>query len=627
MTPPPASPLILADIAGEFGGLGGHFTTLDWAVVFGYLIITTLVGGLLAGKQQNIKDFFLAGRKLPWPAVAGSVIATEISAITFVSVPFVVFQPGGNFTYLQLGLIGALLARLVVGYVLVPAYYKREIYSPYDYMGNQLGPGVRNMTTALFSLGGMLAQSARVYLTAIILALVLHEPLSSLEVAVGIPPLVAAIAIIGIVSIGWTLMGGMATVIWTDVLLFFVFLIGGIAALVTIAGHVPGGMAEVFTLGKEAGKFELWDFDFSPTAQFTIWTAAVAATWGNVGAYGTDQLMTQRLFCCRNEADARKAIIASWAGIAITALVLLVGAGLFAYYTHFPLQGEALAAYEESGDRIFPIFILTVIPSGVTGLIIAGIFAAAISSLDSILAALSQTSMSAFYLPWRQKRLERLQHEAPGDAPPSGEDRRTVLVSRMIVIFWGAVLCLMAYVSHLAAAHYEHLLGLALSMAGYVGGGLMAGFFLALFAEKLNINGRGFLWSAPLGVLAVLSVAWFQPWAYWTVGLGATLLLVSWIWSTRQLPADRQRLYYPKTLYLILGLVIILLLKFWGYVPGELDPDTGAVTKNRIAWPWYAPIGSTITFIFGYLLAGPRDGTDTLKPGKTEDKKADALHT
>jgi solute:Na+ symporter, SSS family len=605
-------PLVLAD-----GALSGHFTYLDWLVVFGYLVFTTLLGGLLAGKQQNIKDFFLAGRKLPWYAVAGSVIATEISAITFVSVPFVIFQPGGNFTYLQLGLIGALLARIIVGYVLVPAYYKREIYSPYDYMGNQLGPKVRSMTTALFSLGGMLAQSARVYLTAIILALILHEPLSSLEAVTGIPPLVSAIIIICAVAIGWTLMGGMATVIWTDVILFFVFLIGGVAALITIANHVPGGFAEVMSLGIEAGKFQLWDFNPSPTLQFTIWTAAIAATWGGVGAYGTDQLMAQRLFCCKNEADARKAVIASWIGVVITIMVLFVGVGLYAYYHHFPLTGEALAAYTEKGDRIFPIFIITVIPQGVTGLIIAGIFAAAISSLDSILAALSQTSMSAFYLPWRQRKLERLGLALPKvrdpvtgrDAPEAtsaAEDRHTVFASRMIVIFWGVVLCLMAYVAHLAAQHYEHLLGLALSMAGYVSGGLMAGFFLAFFAKRLDINGRGFLWAAPIGVLAVVSIAWFQTWAYWTVWLGAIALLVIWVITVAKLPANHQKVYWPKTLYLGAALGILLLLKHYGYV-GEIDPEIGTVAgSQRIAWPWYAPLGSTMTFVFGYLLAGPR---------------------
>ncbi len=181
------APFLLA--AGETGSLSGHFTWIDWMVVFGYLAITTVIGGALAGKQATIRDFFLGGRKLPWYAVSGSIIATEISALTFIGVPFVVFKDGGNFTYLQLGVFGSFFARIIVGFVLVPAYYKREIYSPYDYMGNQLGGSVRSVTTALFALGGILSQSARVYLTAVVLNLILRQPLAQLADWTGIAPL------------------------------------------------------------------------------------------------------------------------------------------------------------------------------------------------------------------------------------------------------------------------------------------------------------------------------------------------------------------------------------------------------------------------------------------------------
>ena len=163
-------------------GISAQFTWIDWLIVVGYLAFTTWLGAKMAGRQATIRDFFLGGRKLPWYAVSGSIIATEISALTFISVPFVVFMPGGNFTYLQLGVIGSFLARIIVGYVLVPAYYQREIYSPYDYMGNQLGGRVRSMTTVLFTLGGMLAQSARVYLTAEVVIVVLNDQLTWLGV-------------------------------------------------------------------------------------------------------------------------------------------------------------------------------------------------------------------------------------------------------------------------------------------------------------------------------------------------------------------------------------------------------------------------------------------------------------
>jgi len=600
-------PLVFAESA-----LSGHFTILDWIIVFGYLIVTTLIGGVLAGKQQNIKDFFLAGRKLPWYAVAGSSIATEISAITFVSVPFIVFQPGGNFTYLQLGLIGGLIARIIVAKVLVPAYYKLEIYSPYDYMGNQLGRKVRGMTTALFSLGGMLAQSSRVYLTALILALVLHGPLGDLEAFTGIPILVWAIIIIGIVSVGWTLMGGIATVIWTDVILFAVFVIGGLVAMGTIVNQLDDGLFTILAAGWAAGKFELWNFDFSLTMEFTVWTAAIAATWGNIGAYGTDQLMAQRLFCCKNEREAKKAVIASYAGILITLLISLIGVGLWYYYQQIPLEGEALAMFEERGDRIFPIFILTVIPTGLTGLIIAGIFAAAISSLDSILAALSQTSLHAFYLPLREKYLKArggllpsagdpLRQDDAGETASDQEDRRTVLVSRVFVVFWGLILSGLAIGMHWAANYFDHLLGLALGMAGFVSGGLMAGFFLGFFAKRLNIDGTGFLFSAPIGVLTVLAISPFNQhaWAAHTCLVGSVLLLLAWILT------EKQRALSWRSLALLIGLGIVLLLVHNAHflVP---HAETGELVRRTIAWPWFAPFGSAMTFVLGFLLARPR---------------------
>lgn len=206
--------------------LSGGFTTLDWVVVIGVLVGTTVVAGRVAGRQESMRDFFLGARSLPWWAVAASIIATEISAVTYISLPSVVQREGGNITYLQIGLFGSLLARAFVGYVLVPAYYEREIYSPYDYVGNRLGSQARALTTGLFTLGGILAQSARVYLTAVVLQVLLAQELAAVEAAIGLPPLVTSVAAIGVVAVGWTLMGGMATVIWTDAILFVLFLVG-----------------------------------------------------------------------------------------------------------------------------------------------------------------------------------------------------------------------------------------------------------------------------------------------------------------------------------------------------------------------------------------------------------------
>lgn len=577
------------------GSLAGHWTWIDWGVLVGYFVITTWLGHRLSGRQANIRDFFLGGRKLPWYAVAGSIIATEISAVTFISVPFVVFRPGGNLTYLQLGVFGSLFSRLIVAYVLVPQYYKREIYSPYDYMGNQLGHGVRSMTTALFSLTGLLAQSARVYLTAVVLQLILRPQLLAVQEATGISPIMASIWIIGLVAIIWTLMGGIATVIWTDVILFLVFLAGAVIALCAIAFNIEGGFAQIFSAGWEAGKFRFFDWNPSPVETYTIWTATIASTWGGVGAYGTDQLMAQRMFCCKNEREARKAVIASWFGQIVTMTVMLVGIGLFAYYQQHPLQGEALEAYTKKGDQIFPIFILTVIPTGLTGLIIAGVFAAAISSLDSILAALAQTTMSAFYLPGRARRLVSAGQSSDADS----EARRTVRISRYFVIFWGIALCAMAQLAEQAAKFYPSILDLALSMAGYAGGALLAGFLLGFL--PLRINGIGYLWSAPLSVLTVFGLVWHQSWALLICIVGGAVLLVTWALFLF-MTDPRIRNAGLKSLALLTGVAIMILICKYGYFT---DPTTGA--PRSIAWPWQSPVGSLVAFIWGWLLAGPKD--------------------
>ncbi len=573
-----------------------QFSSWDWAVVLAYFTFTTILGARLAGKAATIRDFFLGGRKLPWFAVSGSIIATEISAVTFVGVPSVVFRDGGDFTYLQIGLFGSLLARLIVGFVLVPAYYRHEIYSPYDYMGERLGPGVRGMTTALFSLSGILAQSARVYLTAVVLELILKDSVfGPLAAATGTSSLSWSIATIGLVAVAWTLLGGITTVIWTDLILFFVFVIGGATALVVIASELPGGFGQIIDVGREAGKFRFLDFDADPTKAYTVLAAAFAASWGMVGSYGTDQLIAQRMFCCKDARQARLAIVSSYAGMTITILVLLVGAGLFAYYQANPLSPQSLALYEEKKDRIFPLFIIEVIPAGLTGLIIAGIFAAAISSLDSILAALSQTTMSALVIPWRQRRLD-----ARGTlVVDEREERRRVGIGRVVILAWGVVLSYAAMMAPHVEQQFASLLDLALAMAGYAGGGLLAGFLLAFL--PLRVDGYGYLFAAPLSVFAVFALAWHDAWATWVCALGGAAVIVAWLGCGAR---RRPRRFAAKTAALIAGVLLVIWIQRHGTFT-RLHAGGGAFEAN-VAWPWFAPVGCTFAFVLGWILANRR---------------------
>lgn len=493
--------------------------------------------------------------------------------MTFLSVPAIVFAAGGNFTYLQLA-IGSVLARIIIGVWFVPAYYAREIYSPYDYMGQRLGRPVHNVTSGLFMLGGVLAQSARVLLTAVVL-----EQISGF-------PLWASIWIIGAIAIVWTLLGGMTTVIWTDVIQFFVFALGLVVALVFIVAELPGGWGEVTTVAGEAGKFKLWDLSCDPHKAFTLWTALLANTVLCLGAYGTDQLIAQRMFCCRGAREARKAIIASSVGLVLTALALTVGAALYAYYQHSPMSPAAVDRVGGNPDSVFPIFIIERIPAGLTGLIIAGVFAAAISSLDSILAALSQTVVTGFYRPWRQRR----RPEAVND------DRHYVRASRVLVVFWGIVLCAMALVAELARKHYGDILSLALAMATYTAGGMLGALFLSLF--RLNVDYRGIVHSAPLSVVMVLAVSWHAPWAvYMTIAL-VCVILAAWLVQLRVGSAGRLWVVIGQTALLFATAALAV------FICAYRSPASGK--PLTVAWPWNVPIGLAVAFPLGYLLARRR---------------------
>jgi len=456
-------------------GLNEFFTPVDWAVVFGYLMLTTWVGHLMRGKQANIKDFFLGGRSLPWTAVSGSIIATEISGVTFIGVPGTVMALQGNFTYLQWA-IGSIVARIFVGLFFVRVFYEKDIFSPYDYMGNKLGLGVKKLATVLFTVGGILAQSVRVLVAALPLKIV--TPL----------PLEWCIVIIGLFAIGWTLMGGMRTVIWTDVMQFGLFIAGGTIALLWMVSGFENGWATLFDTarhvelfdGTTINKIQVWNFSLEKDLQFTFWVAIIAVPFLNLNAFGVDQLNAQRMFCCKNPSDAKKAIIWSSVGQLVTVLMLMVGAALFVFYRINPptdpliIEGmDWKEGQPKASDMAFPVWIVTELPMGLRGLILAGIFAAAISSLDSILAALSQTTLSLF---------AKTDHEYTEE-----ENKRLVRLSRILVLVWGVFLT--GFTFALLAVKEKtgvNILPLAFGMTTYTIGPLLGMFFVALWGK-----GRG----------------------------------------------------------------------------------------------------------------------------------------
>ena len=531
-----------------------YFHAADWVVVFGYLILCTIVGHVMRGKQGSIRDFFLGGRSLPWPAVCGSIIATEISALTFIGVPGTVFAVKGDFTYLQWA-IGSIIARFAVARWLVPLYYEKEIYSPYDFMGMRLGQLIKRVVTVLFALGAILGQSVRVLVTAIVLKVVTGMEIHN------------CVMVIGLFAIGWTWMGGMRTVIWTDVMQFFIFVFGAVFALGWLVVSVDGGwkgisdssrsakvvefewngsnnLASPYGVIQEDGsilqqiaiesdpetgkptligtlnssdgvtsiqveektvlatvheknKMKLWEFGFTDKDGnfliYTLWIALLAMPFQNFGAFGTDQLMAQRLFCCRNEKDARKAIIWSSISQLITVLMLLVSAGLYVWYNQRHLTPQEFDLFNEDPNNIFPVWITTVLPVGISGLLVAGAFAAAISSLDSILAALSQTTLSAIY---GEERFAKEQ-----------ESSRMVWNSRAMVILWGVALTGVAILLNIPyQAGEKDMIGFAFRMVSYTYGPIIGILFLSILPVRVSVYGTLF------GVAFSMALAaWAQP--------------------------------------------------------------------------------------------------------------------
>ena len=342
--------------------------------------------------------------------------------------------------------------------------------------------------------------------------------------------------------------------------------------------------------GREAGKLRVLDASATLARPYTLWAALFAVSLGNVGAYGTDQLLAQRLLCCRDVRDARRAIVASYAAMLVTALVALVGVALYAWYRAHPLEGRALELVAEKPDRVFPVFCVTEVPHGLRGLILAGAFAAAISSLDSILAALSQTTLAAWVAPVAARRGRPL------------SDRAALSVSRSLVVVFGIGLAALAVGCEALERKYRSILDLALAMAGYTQGALLAGFLLAFL--PLRVDGRGFALAAPLSVLGVFALAWSDPaawsaltdpsasWSAWVVLAGCALLTVAWV-ARRGLGAGGAPVLAgparDASFALSLGLVVAL---------------HGA--GGQVAWPWYAPLGCALALGFGYLWAERR---------------------
>ncbi len=486
--------LLLPALLFAQGGGEAKFSVLNWIVLAAMLIGTTILGERLSGKGKGVDDFFRGGQNLPWWAVSLSLVATKTSVATFIAVPAFVFSATGDMSYIQMT-IGFILGNLLFVFVLLPQYYQENIYSPYDFIQKRLGMNVSQLARLFFLVGATLSQGVRLVGTGLVLSVI--TGLDS----------ITCIIVVAAFSVVWSYIGGIATVVWTDVIQFVIFISGALFALYFAVGGIDGGFGEIIAIADAKAKLVLIDLSLDPTKTYTLWVGILGSTFFEFGSDAIDQITTQRALCCKNIKEARKAVAFSAIGATTTWIMLLVGLALVAFYHIHPLSPEMAEAVISEPDKIFPYFVTTQLPDGISGLIIAAMFAAGISTLDSALAALSQTTVMGI---------------GPLIFPKMKEmsEKKVVRISKMAIIVWGVILTLLGCWFSLSQS--QGLLSLGFKMPGYVYGILIGVAFLSLMR-------KGRFASILVGsVCSILFILWLNSLnvsAFWWYPMGAIIVM------------------------------------------------------------------------------------------------------
>ena len=444
---------------------------LDLVVLAVYLGGIVLFGAYFSKSHHTLQDYFISGRTIPWWAIMGSIVATETSTVTFISVPG--FAYGTNLTFLQL-VMGYMVGRLAVSILFLPAYFKGQLLTVYQLLGDRFGGGVKQLASGVFLITRSLADGFRLFATGLVLAAVLRAMPSTDDMARAWLPsadptytiLILSVLVIGVATIIYTYHGGMTAVIWTDVIQLVVYLVGAVIAAYVLLERIPGGWSEVRLAGSAAGRFRLFDFTLDPTRSYTFWSGLIGGAFLTTATHGTDQLMVQRYFCANTESEARKALL--WSGVVIFAqfvLFLVIGVMLFVYYTQYA-PGE-IAAFTHDGrlqtDRIFPYFIVGHLPPGIVGLVLAAIFAAAMSTLSSSLNSSAAAAVNDFFLPL---------------TGGLGDARRDLRVSRGFTLAFGLIQMAVAILAiSLSSRVVDEVLGIASFTNGVILGVFLLGTF------------------------------------------------------------------------------------------------------------------------------------------------------
>ncbi|MBC8042133.1 MAG: sodium:solute symporter [Rhizobacter sp.] len=472
------------------------FTLLDWFIVLLYVGGVTLFGIIKGGRQTSAKDYFLSETKIRWWVVAFAVVATETSALTFISVPGLAYL--GNLNFLQLA-FGYLLGRIFIAIYFLPRYYAGELTTAYAMIERRFGTRLRKLTSLVFMVTRTLGDGVRLYALAIPITLIfrgynLFSGSSDTEIYFWAILLTSAATVI------YVQLGGVRAVIWTDVIQLFVYLFGAAVAIVILIQHAPSFSA-AFQPAMDKGKLAVFNFStenfFSSPYQFFL--AVIGGAFLSAASHGTDYLIVQRLFATENLKDSQRAIVASGVLIIVQfAIFLCVGLLLYGFY-----QGAAI-----KGDEVFARFIIEQVPSGFSGLIVAALIAAAMSSHSGSVNSLASSTVFDFY--------------ASTTSGKAASEAKKLKIAKAVSLAWAIVLTVSAL---LFIGLGRSVVEVALSIASFTYGGLLGVFLLAVFFKSIDetsvIIGFFIGIAVMIGVITQTKIAWTL---YTVIGSTATIL-------------------------------------------------------------------------------------------------------
>ena len=454
--------------------------TFDYVIIVAFLIGVALFGVFKGGKQKSIEDYFMGSKSVPWWAVCFSIVAAETSTLTFISIPGLAYLTNLNFLQVT---FGYLIGRIIIANFFLPSYFTGELNTAYAFLENRFGHKTRSFSSIVFLFTRTAADGVRLFATAIPLKLMMD---------INYP---TAIAIIAIITLVYTITGGVKGIIWVDVLLMAIYLGGALlAGYFLLTEYLPEGFNSIITASQPAGKLEIFNLGFGATlAEFfgdpyTLISGLLGGAFLSMASHGTDQLIVQRLLSTKNLRQAQKAIIGSGILVILQFIIfLLVGVALYAYYGPIDIRS----------DEIFPKFIIEKLPSPYSGIIIAGLFAAAMSTLAGSISSLSSSTMLDLYNPFHLNR----------------DKSKDLKVSRMFTVMW-AVLLVLSAIFFMNSP--QTVVELALSIASFTYGGLLGTFMLGLFVKKATQEDA--LAGFTSGIFVMITVI--------------SLNLVAWTWYT-----------------------------------------------------------------------------------------------